>query len=187
MNAFHPRIALAAMLFAASLAWAGPGAHGPNGEHLDGQAPVLSAGPTVPRAEAKSESFELVARVEHDTLAIFVDRYETNEPVLDATLEVESGPVKAKAEFRREQGDYAVRDAQMLKLLATPGSHALVFTIATPKDGDLLEGAMVVGAPVVAESGRSWTGFAAVLAALAVAGIAAAFLLHRRRHRRASR
>lgn len=187
MKSLFSRAVLLAALCAAGLVGAGPGAHGPNGEHLDGPAPVLSAGPTVPRAEAKSESFELVARVEHDTLAILVDRYETNEPVLDATVEVESGAVKAKAQFRREQGDYAVVDAALLKLLAAPGSHPLVFTIATPKDSDLLESAMPVAAPVAPGGGRSWQGLAAGGAGLVVALVAAAFLLHRRRHRRASR
>lgn len=41
-------------------AWASPGAHGPNGEHLDGPAAAAPAG-SLPRLETFSEAFELVA------------------------------------------------------------------------------------------------------------------------------
>ena len=135
-------VACASLLGAA--ASAGPGAHGPGGEHLDGPAPVLSAGARVPRAEAKSESFELVARIEGGTLSILIDRYDTNEPVLDAVVEVEMGTAKQKAVFRREQGDYAITDPVFVKLASSPGSHTLVFTVSAGKDSDLLDATMQV-------------------------------------------
>lgn len=110
------------------LASAGPGAHGPGGEHLDGPAPVLCAGSSVPRVEAKSETFELVARIEGGALSILIDRYDTNEPVLGAEVEVEVevGSLKRKALFRRDQGDYAITDAALVALSSSPGTHALV-------------------------------------------------------------
>lgn len=151
-----------AFLFAASCgaAFAGPGAHGPNGEHLDSVSPVLSAGASVPRVEARSEAFELVARIEGGVFSILVDRYDTNEPVLDGTVEVESGALKRKAAFRREQGDFAVTDAAFVQALSAPGSHALVFTIATAKDSDLLEGTMRVAAPADDDRGHWYSIFA---------------------------
>ena len=163
-------------------AYAGPGAHGPGGEHLDGPAPVLSAGASVPRAEAKSELFELVARLEGGALSILVDRYETNEPVLDAAVEVESGTVKAKAAFRREQGDYAIVDPAMVKLLAGPGSHPLVFTVVAGKDSDLLEGAMLVaGGESDAHGHASYATIAAwILGGLVPVGAAAIYIRARR-------
>lgn len=124
----------------------GPGAHGPGGEHLDGQAPVLSAGASVPRVEAKSETFELVARIEGGALSILIDRYDTNEPVLGADVEVEVGSLKRKAAFRREQGDYAVTDPALVALASSPGSHALVFAVNAGKESDLLESTMQVAA-----------------------------------------
>ena len=173
---------LLAALCGCALAWAGPGAHGPGGEHLDQPAPVLSAGQSVPRAEAKSESFELVARVEAGTLSILVDRYDTNEPVLDATVEVESGLVKSKAVFRRESGDYAIASAELLKLLQTPGSHPLVFTIATPSDSDLLEGTMQVANPGAEAHPRSYATIAAwIVGALVPVSAAALFIRARRK------
>lgn len=124
---------------------AAPGAHGPNGEHLDGPT-AMRAASSLPRVEAKSEAFELVAELRASELAIVVDRFDTNEPVLGAKLEVESGSIKAVAAFRAEQGDYAVTDAALLKALAAPGEHGLVFTLVAGNDSDLLDGTLV-GAP----------------------------------------
>ena len=123
-------------------AMAGPGAHGPNGEHLDGPA-TMRAATALPRVEAKSDSFELVAELRPGALVIVVDRFESNEPVLGARLEVESGALQAVAAFRAEQGDYAVTDTALLKALAAPGEHGLVFTLVAGKDSDLLDGTLV--------------------------------------------
>lgn len=148
----HPALRAPSPLFALALtAWlvcgntavlAAPGAHGPNGEHLDGPATVRAAS-ALPRVEAKSEAFELVAELRASALTILIDRYESNEPVLGAKLEVESGPLKAVAAFRAEQGDYLVTDAAMLKALAAPGEHGLVFTLVAGQDSDLLDGTLV--------------------------------------------
>lgn len=143
-------MALAALLLVANApALAAPGAHGPNGEHLDGPI-TMRAASALPRVEAKSETFELVAELRASELAIVVDRYESNEPVLGAKLEVESGTLKAVAAFRAEQGDYAVTDAALLEALAAPGEHGLVFTLVAGSDSDLLDGALVSAAGRVA-------------------------------------
>lgn len=134
-------IACIALLLASGAAVAGPGAHGPNGEHLDAPAPVRQAS-ALPRVEAQTEAFELVAELRASELSILVDRYESNEPVLGAKLEVESGSLKAVAAFRAEQGDYVVTDAAMLKALAAPGEHGLVFTLVAGKESDLLDGTL---------------------------------------------
>src|SRR5690349_21537933 len=66
--------------------------------HDHAEQPPVSAG-ALPRGEADSNSFELVAIVRGESLEIYLDRFATNEPVTGATLEVESpdGPVKATA------------------------------------------------------------------------------------------
>lgn len=139
-------LALTAMLIGGlTPVLAGPGAHGPNGEHLDGPATPRAAS-SLPRVEAQSEAFELVAELRASELAILVDRYQSNEPVLGASLEVESGPLKAVAVFRAEPGDYVVSDAAMLKALAAPGEHGLVFTLVAGQDADLLDGTLVTPA-----------------------------------------
>lgn len=148
-----------ALLLANPAALAAPGAHGPNGEHLDGPA-TMRAASSLPRVEAKSEAFELVAELRAGELAILVDRYDSNEPVLGAKLEVESGSLKAAATFRAEQGDYVVTDAAMLKALAAPGEHGLVFTLVDGKDSDLLDGTLVGTAARAAASAKDDHGHA---------------------------
>ena len=135
--------AMALLLVAHASALAGPGAHGPGGEHLDAPTAVRAAS-ALPRVEVNTEAFELVAELRASELVILVDRYESNEPVLGAKLEVETGALKAVAGFRAEQGDYAVTDAAMLKVLANAGEHGLVFTLVAGSDSDLLDGTLVV-------------------------------------------
>lgn len=135
---------LIAML-ASAPARASPGAHGPNGEHLDGQAATASAG-SVPRVETFSEAFELVGQLSGGELSVLIDRYETNEPVLKGQLEVQYKDLKAKATFHPDLGDYAIDDEKLLKALALPGKHALLFTLVAGDESDLLEGTLEVAA-----------------------------------------
>lgn len=138
-----PALALATLLACTAMpATAGPGAHGPNGEHLDGPATMVAAA-AFPRMEAKSETFELVATLLAGGLSVLIDRYETNEPVLGAALEVESGGIKARATFQADQGTYAVDDPKLLAQLRAAGEHALVFTLVAGQDSDLLDGTLV--------------------------------------------
>ncbi len=136
--------ALATLSFASAAA---PGAHGPDGEHLDNKK-ATTGGSGAPRIEAKSEQFELVAELRAAELTILVDRYETNEPVLGAKLDVESGPLKAVAAFRPESGDYVVADAALLKALRAPGEHPLVFTLVAGKESDLLDTTLAIAGGV---------------------------------------
>jgi hypothetical protein len=149
------RRACVAATLAASVACAqaAPGAHGPNGEHLDPKSGSATA-TALPRLEAKSEQFELVATLTGGELSILVDRYETNEPVLNARLEVESGSLKAVATFHEDHGDYAVTDPALLKALSAPGEHALVFTLVAGKDSDLLDGTLVTAQAATGEHGH---------------------------------
>jgi hypothetical protein len=131
---------------------AAPGAHGPNGEHLDEKSPA-NVGAVAPRVEARSELFELVAQLRGGEFTILVDRYATNEPVLGAKLEVESASVKAVATYRAEPGDYVVTDLAFVKSLAAPGEHPLVFTLVAGQDADLLDGTLVTGGSQPATGG----------------------------------
>lgn len=182
--------AAAALLSFAAAAFAAPGAHGPGGEHIDTpNAPTGAAGAR-PGLQARTEAFELVATLNPGELSVLIDRYETNEPVLGATLEVESGGVKARARFHAEHGDYAIDDAALLALLRKPGEHALVFTLVAGADSDLLDAALRVAAPPAAvdDHGHAWLGLHGwEIAALAAGGLVlagGAVALMRRRRRR---
>lgn len=155
------RRAIAAAAFALTLlgaalpaAHAGPGAHGPDGEHLDAPATSGSAAPARPRVEASTELFELVATLQETELSILIDRYESNEPVLGASLEIESAGLKAQATFQADHGHYAVDDPALLARLRTPGEHGLVFTLVAGDDADLLDGTLVVAAPAGLPAGE---------------------------------
>ena len=139
------RVLLPLLMMAGTASFAAPGAHGPNGEHLDGPAPVAGSGSTAPRFEAKSETFELVATLRDDELSMLINRFETNEPVLKAQVEVESGTAKATANFHEDMGDYAVDDPAFLKVLKAPGAHPLIVTILAGTESDLLEGTLQTG------------------------------------------
>jgi hypothetical protein len=186
----RPRARVAGLLLlACGLVQAAPGAHGPNGEHLDAPGASSSAGTVAPRLEAQTDLFELVARLGGGELSILIDRYATNEPVLDASVEVESGGLKATAAFRPDHGDYAIDDAALLKRLSVPGEHALVITVKAGADADLLDGTLVTGSSPTHDVSGPGDGASAaprmVAAVLGAVGVAAAFMLFRRRRRQA--
>lgn len=170
-------------------ALANPGAHGPNGEHLDAPAASVVGTDIRPRMETFSELFELVAHLNEHALTVMANHYASNEPVLSGELEVESGELKAKAAFDQESGAFVVADAALLKQLAQPGSHPLVFTLSSGEEIDLLAGELVVSdaqRQALAEhdhghgAGRWWWG---LLAAVVLAAVVV--VLVRRRSRRA--
>lgn len=142
------------LLVLAVPALASPGAHGPNGEHLDSQATSSATG-SVPRVETFSELFELVGHLSGGELSILIDRYDTNEPVLNGTLEVQYQGIKAKAKFHADVGDYAIDDEKMLTALRKPGKHALLFTFVHAGESDLLEGTLEIPAVGHAEHAPS--------------------------------
>jgi hypothetical protein len=133
------------------VALAAPGAHGPGGEHLDAPAGAAATAQALPRLEAATDVFEIVATLHGGELSLLIDRYASNEPVLGAQVQVESGGVSATATFHADHGDYAVDDADLLKRLAQPGEHALVITVTAGDDADLLNGSLTVGAHAEAD------------------------------------
>ncbi len=170
------------------ITWAGPGAHGPNGEHLD--SPTMGNANTTRASlqiEARSDLFELVATLTGGELSILIDRFATNEPVLRAQVEVESGGLKAQAKFHEDIGDYSIDDPAMLKKLSSPGEHPLVITVLTGEGSDLLDGVLrVPTSSADHEHGIHWAWL--VLGALiifALLGVAAA-LVHKKRQRQFS-
>jgi hypothetical protein len=62
--------------------------------------PTAAAQPGAPRLEAASNSFEIVGVIQGGGLTIWLDRFETNEPVTDAIIDVDTpaGPQTATAQ-----------------------------------------------------------------------------------------
>lgn len=176
---------LAGLLVVCSLpALAGPGAHGPNGEHLDAPPGAGGGGAAVPRIEASSELFELVGTLAGGALSILIDRFATNEPLVQAQVEVESGGVKAVARFHADIGDFSIDDPALITKLSAPGEHPLVITILAGDESDLLEGVLKVSAPADASAHEfAWSRWAAGAAAAAAVLVLAALAWRRRRAR----
>ena len=88
---------------------------------------------TAARGEAQSEALELVAVAEGNALAIYLDRFNSNEPVGRAEIEIETpaGPVTARA----DAGDVFRIAAPWLE---KPGKYDLIVTVTTDRDSDVL-------------------------------------------------
>lgn len=134
----HIALFLISSLLTTQLALAAPGAHGPNGEHLDAPGAGNTVTDATPRTETFTENFELVARLYNTELSVLVDDYNTNAPVLNATLQLQVADLTSLATFHQDAGDYAFDDPAMLELLQKPGDHELLFTLTTPAQNDLL-------------------------------------------------
>lgn len=147
-------LAAAALCALALGSHAAPGAHGPDGEHLDAPAAALAGAAALPRFEAASELFEVVGRLQAEGLSLYLNHFKSSEPVLQAQLHVESGALQATAAFRPEQGDYLLSDAALLALLRQPGQHALVLTVIAGQQSDLLEGSLSVAAAAAGGHGH---------------------------------
>ena len=142
IRAVRVLIAIAALSLA-HFAYAGPGAHGPDGEHLDSPNADHAVAESASTLEAQSESFELVATLNEDELSVLIDRFSTNEPVLQAKVEVELEGIRASGTFHADHGDYAFTEEKLLQKLREPGEHALVFTMQAGNESDLLAGTLL--------------------------------------------
>ncbi|MEH2628226.1 cobalt-zinc-cadmium efflux system membrane fusion protein [Bradyrhizobium sp. AZCC 1719] len=100
--------------------------------HDHGEQPAVSAG-ALPRGEADSNAFEIVAVARGDHLEIHLDRFATNDPVTGAVLEVETpgGPARAT-----ENADGTYRLAA--PWLAKNGRTELIFTVTVGDATDIL-------------------------------------------------
>ncbi|ANW00935.1 efflux RND transporter periplasmic adaptor subunit [Bradyrhizobium icense] len=100
--------------------------------HDHGEQPAVSTG-ALPRGEADSDIFEIVAVVRGDHLEIHLDRFATNEPVTGAVLEVETPGGSATA---TENGDGTYR--LPAPWLAKNGRTDLIFTVTVGDATDIL-------------------------------------------------
>lgn len=175
---FFSRASIAVLMAAA----AGFAAAGPGHDHGD-EAPTASAGSASPRVNSHSDLFELVGVLDKGQLVVYLDRYASNEPVKKASIELEMGSEKIKAEAQAD-GTYLIKSAQFDK----PGTLAMSFTISDGKDTDLLAGDLVIADPHAghdhAHGSSAWIRWlgAALLGLLAIG--AALWALRRSRTKR---
>ncbi|QKO23768.1 hypothetical protein HTY51_02140 [Rhodoferax sp. BAB1] len=108
--------------------WAGPG-------HDHGDTPAMTEGAASPRFTAVSESFELVGILQGKQLTLYLDQSADNSPVPDARLELELAGQKIPVQAQGV-GEFVVSLAQELP----PGQHAVMVTVVTARETDLLAG-----------------------------------------------
>jgi hypothetical protein len=114
-------------------------AHGGEDHGAEAASPPPPQAGQAPRASAQTEEFELVAVLDRGgapppVLTLYLDRYGTNQPVADATVEVESGAFKATAR-PAAPGVYTVPGVAF----AAPGRHPLTVSVQTADSADLLD------------------------------------------------
>ena len=89
------------------------------------------------RLEASSAALELLAVRQNGELTIWLDRFETNEPVTDAVIEVET-PIGPQTAAPGAGGVYRLAAPWAQK----PGRYDLIFTVVAGGDVDVLTGAL---------------------------------------------
>lgn len=121
---------------------AAPGAHGPDGEHLTPETSQQFS--LLPRFETFSEAFELVGELKPDALVIYLHDFQSNRPVADAQIELETAELSATAEFIADKNHYLVNDSALLGRLQRDGNHEIVLTIITADNADLLTASLAL-------------------------------------------
>ncbi len=155
-------------------AWGGPG-------HDHGDAPTAATGSASPRVSAHSDLFELVGMLEGNEMKIYLDRYATNEPVLDAKIEVQIASLKGIAAAQAD-GSYSFKNDVFTK----PGDFAIIFTVLSGKDADLLAGDLKIGSTDDGHkhvgTGKLWLRWSAYAGAGVLLAAVAVLALRRRRN-----
>lgn len=138
--------------------------------HSHDAAPVGTAGPALPRFTAHSDLFEAVGVLDGAEFSVLIDRYETNEPVLGAQVELESGSLKSQLAYHADHAGYSMPSEAFKK----PGTYAITLTVTAGEQTDLLTGELVVPDPEAVHASDTpskpwglWSGIAAALLALA--------------------
>lgn len=157
-------------------------AHGDEDHGKDKPAAIRIAS-TSPRLEVTTPDLELVAVMRQGKLVMYLDRYASNDPLGNASIEVESGGHKAPAQPAGE-GVYSVQADWLTK----PGKHELVFTVRSENLDDLLVGILEVPAPEQRPDPNA-TGFKApawLWSSLGLLGLGGVALIFARRRRNKS-
>lgn len=129
-----------ALLMAALVLVAPPGASAHEGH--DHGAPPVVATTAVPRAEATSDAFELVAVARGGELTLYLDAFATNTPVPNAAIDLET-PQGSVAATPAPDGSYRVAAPWS----TTPGRYDLIATVTTAAVTDILTMTLDIPAP----------------------------------------
>ncbi len=133
--------------------------------HDHGEAPKTLA-PVAPRGEAQAGDFEIVAILRGGEVVIYLDRFETNEPVLNAEIEALT-PSGTEQAVTNEDGTYRLP----AKWADGRDHYDLIFTVTAGEVSEVLPVTIVVPA---SQNAVPAAGRVSLLSAVAIAFFAAA-------------
>jgi hypothetical protein len=177
----HVRVFLLVTLVALPLPILAGGDSSDGHSHAE-PAPILVSQSVPPRAVTATEEFEVVAALEGKKLWVYVDRFDSNEPVVNAKVEIEGAGLKGVAS-ETTPGTYLLDVATPLQ----SAKHPLTISVEAGDSVDLLTATLDTSSSVTNEvhaHGRSeWIVWWISGALLLVTGI----LFAVRRHKRAKK
>lgn len=144
-------------------------------------APAAVEAAAGPRAEAASDNVEALAVLQGTALTLYLDRFATNEPIVDAGVELE---IDGRTLAMQPASDGSYR-AELGSL--SPGQHSLLLTIQSPDLIELLPLELTVPAPQAAAPVASAAGLPGLSIAAAGAGLLALAVIVTARGRRAGK
>lgn len=120
-------------------------AQGHEGHDHGAPPPALTAATLAPRASAATDAFEVVVALEGAEFVVTIDRFDTNEPVVRAKVDVDAGAVKGSA-TERTPGVYTIGAGAV-----GPGTRVpMSITIDTDTMADLIAVTLAIPAAVAA-------------------------------------
>lgn len=182
MNVFNLPPAFTAWTLALLLSLLPPVAFANGGEdHSHGpevSVPVAASATSGERLELKSPDVELLGILSDGKLTVYADRYATNEPILNAKIELESNGRKLQLMATKDGAYTAAAD-----WLKQPGKHEIVVSVEAVGLQDLLIGTLQVPGLKPTVQARSWLNYGK-WAAGGIAVVIALLVLFKRMRRR---
>lgn len=166
-----------AVLAAATLAGGLAGRVAAHEGHDHAAPPPPVSATIAPRAEASSDQIEMVAIARGDRLWLYLDSFRTNDPLKDATIEIDAAG-GTQAATRDGEGVFELPAPWLKK----PGSYDLAVSVQAPGLSDVLTTTLVVPAAgastpgtggLAARLASSLEGFDPALLIVAIAAFAA--------------
>jgi RND family efflux transporter MFP subunit len=159
-----------------------PRAH--EGHDHEATAPKIAV-PAAPRAEATSDEFELVAVAQGGELSVYLDRFASNEPVVNASIELDAPAGRLEAKPAAD-GTYRAAAAWLTR----PGRYDLIATVRKDDVEDVLAFTLDIpaGNPAATslasaarQSGIHWNDVLLIAVGVAAGAVAGIIVGRRRR------
>lgn len=151
-------------------------AHASGGDdHTHGDETAAMARVSAPRVLAVTESYELVGVLDGAGLTLYIDRPDTNLPVLQAGVSVDVDGESRDADVT-EDGNYRIAGDWAQRA----GGHDFVFTVTTSDGADLLAGTLTVPPASATPHGDSNLSRSVLVTVLFAFALALAWYLGRR-------